>query len=391
MKYFDCNATTSLKPVARDAWVDANAHAWQNPSTSYDSGVRVKALIKVARVRLGEIFEVDPDLLVFCSGATEACNMWINSFFADASAPNQVLLAAAQEHSCMSKSIVACAEDRVIWFSPHHENVIHCITEQLDMHPAIGGVVMMAANNETGICFPWLKVAGICRSRGIPFFCDASQWIGKLPLDGFETLDYFCGSAHKFGGPKGTGFLKVSRRFSTVNGLKGGGQEGGARSGTEDYASIVAMVKALDETLTDLEKVESVSIREKWRLQFIQKLQEKIPAVRIHNKSCQSLWNTVSVALPLKPASYWVEALERRGFEVSAGAACSSSKKSMSHVLKDMDVSDTQAKQTVRISSGWGSLEKDWTELLEAIFSIHADISGKSNDGLAEVVSIDEL
>src|SRR6185503_5821875 len=104
-------------------------------------------------------------------------------------------------------------------------------------------VGVMAANNETGVLQPWMDVLALCRERGIPFFCDAAQWVGKLPAAGLGRADYVSGCAHKFGGPTGVGFLKVPGRVRPL--LVGGPQEDGQRAGTENVAGVLAMTAAL--------------------------------------------------------------------------------------------------------------------------------------------------
>ena len=108
-----------------------------------------------------------------------------------------------------------------------------------------GVVAVMAANNETGVLQPWREALELCREYDVPFFCDAAQWIGKLPARGFGECDFVSGCAHKFGGPKGAGFLKMPRgKFSPL--IHGGGQERGRRAGTENVASVAAMIAILE-------------------------------------------------------------------------------------------------------------------------------------------------
>src|SRR5205823_6722214 len=109
--------------------------------------------------------------------------------------------------------------------------------------PALVGV--MAANNETGVLQPWRETLALCRKYDVPFFCDAAQWVGKLPARGLGACDFVSGCAHKFGGPQGVGFLKVPPKFRPL--LLGGPQEEGRRAGTENLAGVLAMVAALDE------------------------------------------------------------------------------------------------------------------------------------------------
>ena len=109
--------------------------------------------------------------------------------------------------------------------------------------PALVGV--MAANNETGVLQPWREALAACRKHGVPFLCDAAQWIGKMSAAGLGACDFVSGCAHKFGGPQGVGFLKVPARFRAL--IAGGPQEDGRRAGTENVAGVLAMIAALEQ------------------------------------------------------------------------------------------------------------------------------------------------
>jgi cysteine desulfurase len=226
------------------------------------------------------------------------------------------------------------------------------LQETLDREDA-GAVVMMAANNETGACFPWREVASLCRARGIPFFCDASQWVGKMPIADLNLVDGFAASAHKWGGPKGVGVLRFRRAFPFLRGLVGGGQEQGLRASTEDVASVVAMVEALTArqnlwSCGDHREKRS-SMREGW----IKKLEQALPEVVVHARNQKCLWNTISVAMPHTRADQWVLELERFGHVVGTGSACSAAAGKASRILADLGVSEDQRSRTLRISSGW--------------------------------------
>src|SRR5437588_6007953 len=108
----------------------------------------------------------------------------------------------------------------------------------------------MAANNETGVLQPWREALSLCQQHEVQFFCDAAQWVGKLPARGLGECDFVSGCAHKFGGPKGVGFLKCARgRFRPL--LRGGKQEDGRRAGTENVAGVSSMMAALAGRIED--------------------------------------------------------------------------------------------------------------------------------------------
>jgi len=235
----------------------------------------------------------------------------------------------------------------------------------------VGAVVLMAANNETGVIQPWQQVLELCREAGVPFACDASQWVGKLPASGLGSCDFVSACAHKFGGPVGVGFLKVPESFQPL--LWGGPQEEGRRAGTENVAGILAMVAALEERQrlfqADLDALTSrQSIRDRW----MEQLEAAIPGAEVLGRGVPRLWNTVSVLMP--PAAdcrrRWVVRLDRLGFAVSTGSACSSGKEVPSPVLASMGYPAQASDRMVRVSAGWETTPEAWDDLLKAFLQV---------------------
>ena len=221
MIYFDHNATTPLCDAAREAWLQTQESAWANPSAGYTAAERAKAVLRQARDELARLLGVATDELVFTSGATEACNLWLESFLRNRNS-NEKLLVSELDHSCVVQTCKRLNVDGVCWFSPSSSvSIREVLDREVSKGTCVGAVVMMAANNVTGEIFNWQAVAEWCRERGIPFFCDTTQWLGKYGPDRLDQLDFFCGSAHKFGGPKGVGFLKFSRKYRSLCGQTG--------------------------------------------------------------------------------------------------------------------------------------------------------------------------
>ncbi|MCG8525233.1 MAG: aminotransferase class V-fold PLP-dependent enzyme [Opitutales bacterium] len=386
MIYFDYNATAPLVEEAKQAWNKAYEESWVNPGSPHQASVEVRAKFERCRERVAELLMCAPEELVFLSGATEVCNAWMRSF---AKSGEKKILVSKQEHAAMHESAQEYLGDRVVWFSPVAENLIEVLSEKLHADPEIGAISMMAANNETGMVFPWQEVAILCRERGIPFYCDTCQWIGKQPLAGLEELDFFCTSAHKFGAPKGVGLMKVSGRFGTTKSFVGGSQEHSLRAGTQDYANVAALSAALEVAISRT-TTENINTRLKWRDEFVEKLSQRLPQAVVHGRGKACLWNTVFVALPgRQKAIDWVDALWKEGFAVGFGSACSTAKNKTSRVLEDLGVDPEIASRSIRISAGWDRSKFDWEALLEVILKIHQKFSEDQTDSLTEVVSID--
>ncbi|PYL00848.1 MAG: cysteine desulfurase, partial [Verrucomicrobia bacterium] len=223
----------------------------------------------------------------------------------------------------------------------------------------------------TGVLQPWREALAICKQWAVPFFCDAAQWIGKLPAHGLGECDFVSGAAHKFGGPKGIGFLKCPAKGRVEPLLRGGPQEEGRRAGTENVAGILAMMAALDarEALLSADEHEK---HVEWREAFEKRMLSELPGSEVVGAGQERLWNTVSALMPEADSQQrWVVKLDKLGFAVSTGSACSSGKEQPSHVIAAMGYSTREAGRVLRFSSGWETTEEEWSALLEGLTKVH--------------------
>lgn len=373
MRFFDHNATTPLRPEAKTAWLEAGEFHWLNPSSPYRAGAVVHAQLEGARTRLAELLNVDAGRIVFNSGATEGNNAvfatWARNF-----PPATRIAVGATEHPSVVEAAKYYFNDDIDWLKPAGDGVV--CPEGVNLTD-VSGVSLMAANNETGILNPWQDWVQVCHERGILMHCDASQWIGKMPLTGLGDCDYVTACAHKFGGPKGVGFILMPE--SAGCGLLGGVQEGGRRAGTEDVPGILAMVAAL-------EAVESG--RGELRDKFISDLREAFADVEIVGAESPALWNTVSIIMPKFKSVRWIRALEKRDFLVSAGSACSTGKGGPSHVLAAMGLDAEKASRVLRISSGWQTSGDDWAALRSALLECYGELLDDAAGSNSQVISI---
>jgi|ERR1044071_361070 cysteine desulfurase len=364
MIYFDHNATTPMLPEARQAWLEASEHFIGNPSSPHRVGSRADAAITGARQRLAQMLGCDPLEIVWTSGATESNNTVLNHFQRRLPPDAEVWISAI-EHPCVMAATRHAFPNRHRLIPLGRDGAVdlNWLAEEM-AHARPGLVAIMAANNETGVLQPWREALAICRQWGVPFFCDAAQWIGKLPSSGLGECDFTSGAAHKFGGPKGIGFLKCPARGRVEPLLRGGPQEEGRRAGTENVAGILSMLAALEVREALLAKGEQ-EVRTRWRNAFVSGLAESLPGAEVVGVGQQRLWNTVSALMPASDSQQrWVVKLDKLGFAVSTGSACSSGKEEPSHVIAAMGYSPGQAARVLRFSSGWETGEADWKALL---------------------------
>jgi cysteine desulfurase len=378
MIYFDYNATAPVMREAREAWLDVTERIGGNPSSMHQAGTRASIALADAREKLAEHLGCHPLDIIWTSGATEANNMVIHHFAKKLGPTGEVWISAI-EHPCVFDSAQHYFGKRAKLIPVTHEGVIDMdwlTTELADSRPAL--VAVMAANNETGIIQPWREARAICHQYKVPFFTDAVQFIGKLPLAGLGECDFVSGAAHKFGGPRGVGFLKIPHRSQITPLLHGGRQEGGRRAGTENVAIIAAMMAALEVREKQIARSEHL-LRKLWRDNFEAQLLRALPGASIIGQNQPRLWNTVSALMPEGDRKLqWVIRLDKAGFAVSTGSACTTGKEEPSHVLSAMGYKSTHAVRAVRMSAGWETTEADWDALLKAVVKVHGEMLTKA-------------
>ena len=374
MIYFDHNATTPLAPAARDAWVRASEQFIGNPSSPHRLGARADAALTNAREQFAAHLGCDALDLVWTSGATESNNTAVHHFARTLPATDELWISAI-EHPCLREAARFHFGARVRVIPVTRDGVLDLawLKKQLRKKTP-GAVAVLAANNETGVLQPWRAVLALCRARAIPFLCDAAQWLGKLPAAGLGDCDFVSGCAHKFGGPKGIGFLKCPARGRVQPLLHGGPQEEGRRAGTESVAAVLAMTAALA-ARAPLLTAEHLAARLRLRADFEQRLQRTVPGVEIVGAGAERLWNTVSAVMPAADCRVrWVVKLDKAGFAVSTGSACSSGKEEPSHVLAAMGYPASAAARVLRFSSGPETTAQEWTGLAEAAGKIYGEM-----------------
>jgi cysteine desulfurase len=397
MIYLDHNATSPLLPQARTAWLEASERYPGNPSSPHRLGARADAALDNARQRLGALLGCSPLDIVWTSGATEACNTVLQHAAHAGDAAASVWLGAI-EHPAVLEGARPHFPGRVQHLPVDERGVVdlEALRQRLARsdgeRPAL--VALMAANNETGVLQPWREVQQLCAARGVSFFCDATQWCGRLPAKGLGACEFVAGSAHKFGGPRGVGFLKCPASPGLHPLLRGGKQQEGRRAGTENVPGVLAMLAALEFCEQQI-AAGGHERRRGFRDTFERELQRALPAAGVTGSQADRLWNTVHVVMPEADCRQrWVVKLDKAGFAVSTGSACASGSEHPSHVLTAMGLSPGEAARALRFSSGWLTPESDWTALLNEVVRIQDGFASDQSHGsrgapAAQGISVD--
>ncbi len=352
--YLDHNATTPIRPEVVDAMERVLRDCFGNPSSTHAEGREAKRELDAARERVASLLRVPGRALVFTGSATEANNAAIAH--AAAARPGRPLAATTAEHPSVEEPLADLeAQGREIIRIPVDGDGLldlGALDAALSREPALLSVIW--ANNETGTLQPVVEIAERAAEHGVPLHLDATQAIGKIPvcLDGIEAA-FVSGSAHKFNGPKGSGFLVVRDPVAFTGLLRGGPQEARRRGGTENLAGIVGLGIAAELAERELESRENAygALRDAlWA-----GIRERVPRVRRNGAEAAALPNTVNVEFRDTPGDIALQALDLEGISVSAGAACASGSISPSRVLVAMGRSTAEAHGALRFSVGWGT------------------------------------
>jgi cysteine desulfurase len=361
--YLDYNATSPLRPgvlQAMQPWLEGE---FGNPSSTHQAGQRARAALDLVRESIARLINARPAEIIFTSGGSEAINLALLG----CAAAHFRLLTSPSEHHAVLRTAHAMSSTQIELFELDHEG-------RVSWHAPKGGMVsLMLANNETGLVHPIADLARQAREHGALFHCDAVQGLGKLKVDVKAMgVDLLSASAHKFGGPKGVGFLYVGEHARLIPQISGGAQEHGLRGGTENLAGILGMAKALELACADFEG-------EAGRLKGLRDGLEAALGLRVNSGGAERVSNTLSVLLPGIESGLMIMRLDQMGILASAGSACAAGAEEPSHVLKAMGIPDDQAKCVLRFSLGWGTRAEDIPRAADAVKEA---ISGFKKAGL---------
>jgi cysteine desulfurase len=366
--YFDWNATTPLRPEAIAAFADALT-IMGNPSSVHAEGRAARRLVERAREQVAHLVGAKPADVTFTSSGTEANMLALTPAIETAKEkrPRDKLLMSAIEHSSVragGRFPRAAIDDIPVDSDGRIDLAAFADTVSKAARPLVS---LMLANNETGVVQPVAEAAAIVQAAGGLLHVDAVQAAGRIACD-IHALgaDLLTLSAHKIGGPKGVGALVRGRDdiHFTDPLIRGGGQERGARAGTENVAGIAAFGAAAEAAQRQL-AAEGAQMRA-LRDHLEAGLSAISPQVVIFGNTVERLTNTTLFAFEGAKAETAVIAFDLDGVAVSSGAACSSGKVQPSHVLAAMGVSPSLLRGAVRVSLGWTTTKADVERFLSA-------------------------
>jgi cysteine desulfurase len=374
--YLDHNATTPLDEGVLAAMLPWLRESWGNPSSRHEYGREARRALDEARQRVAVAVGAHPTEVVFTSGGSEANNLFLKG--AAAGLRPGVVAVGATEHPSVSRAVAQLAPlgwtIQNIAVNAAGHLVPEAWAEALALRPRL--ISVMLANNETGVVQDIAALARAAQSYGAWFHSDAVQALGKVALD-FRVLNgagvhALTMSGHKIGGPKGVAALVMDKRVELRPLIAGGGQERNLRSGTENVAAIVGFGLAC-------ERAASCLAAESARLHGLRNRLERGLAglgATIFASQAERLPNTVFFAFARLDGETLVGKLDRAGFAVASGSACSSADPEPSPVLAAMGVPDDVARGAVRVSFGVCNSEADVDALLTTLGATVGSLRG---------------
>lgn len=376
--YLDHNATTPLRCEVVDAMTAVLRDGFGNPSSTHAEGAAARARVDEARDQVAGCLGATSDQVVFAAGATEANNTVLSTLLAGDLARHHVVTTET-EHPSVREPVQALADrglavthvpvDRDGRLDPNQ--VLAAVTDATTL------VSVIWANNETGAIAPVDVLAPALAERGIPFHVDATQAIGKWPVDVRNTpLDWLSCSAHKLNGPKGVGCLFARDPGQLRPLMQGGPQERGTRGGTENTAGIAGFGAAC--ALATQELDQRMAHYRELRDRLWEGIQAKVEGVRWNGAAETTLPNTLNVEFVDTPGDVLLQALDLEGVAASAGAACHSGSISPSHVLVAMGRSPKEALASLRLSVGHGVDEAQIDRVIALLAELVPRVRGVS-------------
>lgn len=353
--YFDHNATAPLGPEAHDTLRRLLDQPAANPGSAHAPGRQARARVELARGQVARLLGAPPATVTFTGSGTEACQLGLLGVAAAAPAGRRHIVTTTIEHAAVLAPLERLAAEgwQVERTPVGPGGRVEAAQVIGRLRPDTALVAVMAANNETGIRQPIEAIGQACRERGIPFFVDGTQVAGRLAVNlGSDPIDLFALSAHKLGGPQGVGALVVRAGIALTPQLPGGGQEGGRRGGTENVAALAAFGAAAEAAQAG-QAAESARL-DLLRRGYLAAVLARVPHARPVGDPEFALPNTAMISVPHDDEEMLILALDRRGFAVSAGAACSAGAHERSHVVRAMGL-EARDRAVVRVSLGAGN------------------------------------
>ncbi|MBI5365318.1 MAG: IscS subfamily cysteine desulfurase [Planctomycetes bacterium] len=360
--YLDYQATTPLDPRVLEAMLPYfTEHFGNAASRSHPFGWTAEQAVEKARGQIAELIGASPKEIVFTSGSTEAINLALKGAAEMYSDKGKHIVTSEVEHKAVLDTCKHLEQIgyEVTYLKPTKTGRVTRAMVEAALRPDTILVALLWANNEVGTLNPIREIGDLCHAKGVLFFTDATQAVGKVPVDvEADHVDLLCLSGHKLYGPKGIGCLYVRRknpRVRLVAQMDGGGHERGMRSGTLNVPGIVGLGKACELCRVDFEK--DTAHTKALRDEFEKRIFAALDHVALNGDPDHRLPNNSNLSFAYVEGESMIMGI--KDIAVSSGSACTSASLEPSHVLRAMGVGDELAHSSIRFGFGRFSKRED--------------------------------
>lgn len=351
MIYLDNAATTPTAPEVIEAMLPFYERRYGNPSALYDLGQKSHDAIEESRKIIAQSIGAQPEEIYFTAGGSESDNWALKCTAESMVMRGRHIITTKIEHHAILRTCGYLEQNgyEITYLPVNDKGTVSLEQVRQAIRPDTILISVMMANNEIGTIEPIARIGMLARRYGICFHTDAVQAYGHIPIEvNRMNIDMMSASAHKFNGPKGTGFLYVRKKKRIPPFIHGGGQESGVRAGTENVPGIVGMGKAAAMAMESLK--ERMEIETRMRDYLIYSVLKQVPKVRLNGEWNNRLPNNVDFCFDELEGGNLLVMLDMDGICASAGSACSSVEHEPSHVLTAIGVPPEIARGALRLT-----------------------------------------
>lgn len=366
--YFDNAATTPIRPDVYEAMKPYIENFYGNASSVYKIARESKKAIDKTREQVAKALNADPAEIFFTGCGSESDNWVLKGVAAALKDKGNHIITTCIEHHAILHTCEYLEENgyEVTYLPVDEYGRVSAEDVEKAIRPETILVSIMFANNEIGTIEPIKEIGTLCREKGIYFHTDAVQAVGHVKIDVKDmNIDFLSLSGHKLGAPKGIGALYIRKGMKIKNLIHGGQQEKGRRAGTENVIGIVALGKAIEDAV---EEMDETTARLKYlRDKIIKGILENIDYARLNGHPEERLPGNVNISFEFIEGESMLLLLDANGICASSGSACTSGSLDPSHVLLAIGLPHEKAHGSLRISLGHQNTEEEVDKLLEVL------------------------
>lgn len=368
MIYLDNASTTSVDQLVLEEMMPYFLNSFHNPSSRNLAASKIMEKIEASRKQCADLINADPKEIIFTSGSTEAINFALKGFMEESFDKGNHIITCKTEHKAVLKTCeyLETKGIDVTYLNVNKEGELDLGEFKNAITPNTGLIAIMLVNNETGVIQNLKSICKIAHSHNISVFCDATQAIGKLPVNVKELgIDMLCMSAHKINGPKGSGFLYVKDGIFLTPLIHGGSQENNMRSGTYNSPLIIGLGKACEIAKNDLHRNQ---LHYKMLYDYFTKKTSGFTTITEIAENALKVSNIINLRIVNTDANIFVES--NKEIILSNGSACTSGIIEGSHVLKAMGLSGKQVNECIRVSFDKNTTTEEIDVLIKQLASV---------------------